>query len=140
MQSFIASRSPCPIGRASRILGDRWALLILREAFLGIDRFDAFMERLPISRAALTSRLKMLVDAGVLERDPPTGKRATYRLTDAGNDLFPTLTALRQWSDRWLFEAGHQPLPVRTRFGENVAPIMVTTASGRLVTAADRLL
>lgn len=138
MRSFTASRSPCPIGRASRVLGDRWALLVLREAFLGIDRFDGFMERLPISRAALTSRLKMLVDAGILERQPPTGKRATYCLTDAGQDLFPTLTALRQWSDRWLFEKGHKPLPLHTRFGEDIAPIIVTTHTGRPIKAADR--
>lgn len=138
MCSFAASRSPCPIGRASRVLGDRWALLVLREAFLGVDRFDTFMERLPISRAALTSRLKMLVDAGILERQPPTGKRATYRLTEAGEDLFPMLTALRQWSDRWLFDKGHKPLPLHTRFGEDIAPVIVTTRTGKLVKAADR--
>ena len=140
MRSFIASRSPCPIGRASRILGDRWALLILREAFLGVDRFDDFLARLPISRAILTARLKMLVDAQVLSRQPPSGKRAAYRLTEAGNDLFPMLTALRQWGDRWLFEPGHRPLPVRTRFGEDVAPVEVRTTGGRPVVASDRLL
>lgn len=138
MRSFTASRSPCPIGRASRVLGDRWALLVLREAFLGVDRFDAFMERLPISRAALTSRLKMLVDAGIMERNPPAGKRAVYTLTEAGEDLFPTLTALRQWADRWLFEKGHKPLPLATRFGEDIAPVVVTTHSGRPVRAGDR--
>lgn len=140
MRNFTASRSPCPIGRASRVLGDRWALLILREAFLGIDRFDAFLERLPISRAMLTSRLKMLTEAGVLERDPPEGKRAFYRLTEAGDDLFPTLTALRQWSDRWLFDEKHKPLPLHTRFGEDIAPVVVTTRTGKQVKAADRTL
>ena len=138
MPSYSASRSPCPIGRASRVLGDRWALLVLREAFLGVDRFDTFIERLPISRAALTSRLQMLVHAGIMERQPPTGKRATYRLTKAGEDLFPTLTALRQWADRWLFEEGHKPLPLHTRFDEDVAPVIVTTFTGRRIEAADR--
>lgn len=140
MRSFIASRSPCPIGRASRVLGDRWALLVLREAFLGVDRFDGFMERLPISRAALTSRLKMLADAGIIERQPATGKRATYRLTEAGEDLFPTLTALRQWSDRWLFEKDHKPLPLHTRFGEDIVPVVVTTRTGRRIEASDRII
>lgn len=103
MKSFTQSRSPCPIGRASRILGDRWALLILREAFLGVDRFDAFMERLPISRAALSSRLGILVESGVMERDPPEGRRAAYRLTEAGQALRPTYEAMRAWGDQWLF-------------------------------------
>jgi len=139
MRSFTASRSPCPIGRASRILGDRWALLILREAFLGVERFEDFLDRLPISRAVLTARLKMLVDAQVLSRDPPMGKRAAYTLTEAGNDLFPMLTALRQWGDRWLFEPGHRPLPIHTRFGEDVAPVEVRTTGGQPVSAADRV-
>ncbi len=103
MKSFTPSRSPCPIGRASRIVGDRWALLILREAFLGAERFEQFLDRLDISRAALTSRLGILVAAGVFERVPPEGKRAAYRLTDAGRDLRPTIEALRAWGDAWLF-------------------------------------
>ncbi len=140
MFKYIPSRSPCPIGRASRILGDRWAILILREAFVGVDRFEAFLDRLPISRAALTSRLKMLVDAGIVERDPPTGKRAVYRLTAAGEDLFTTITAMRQWGDRWLFDEGHNPQSLPTRFGEDIAPVTVTTRTGKAVKAADRLL
>ncbi|WP_229727036.1 winged helix-turn-helix transcriptional regulator [Sphingomonas alpina] len=84
-------------------MGDRWALLILREAFLGAERFEQFLDRLDISRAALTSRLGILVAAGVFERVPPEGKRAAYRLTDAGRDLRPTIEALRAWGDAWLF-------------------------------------
>ncbi|MGY4398851.1 DNA-binding HxlR family transcriptional regulator [Sphingomonas sp. UYAg733] len=103
MKSYQPSRSPCPVGRASRIIGDRWALLILREAFLGAERFDQFLERLDISRAALSSRLGILVAGGVLERVPPEGKRAVYRLTDAGQALKPTYEALRAWGDAWLF-------------------------------------
>jgi DNA-binding HxlR family transcriptional regulator len=132
------SRSPCPIGRAARILGDRWALLILREAFLGVSRFDGFLDRLPISRAMLTSRLRLLVSAGVLQRDPPQSKRAVYRLTPAGEDLFTTLTALRQWGDRWLFDAGHQPMPLMTQEGAVIAPVRVETLAGAPVAARDR--
>ena len=104
MKQYEPSRSPCPIGRASRILGDRWVLLILREAFLGADRFEVFMERLPISRAALSSRLTMLLDAGLLERDPPDAKRASYRLTLAGSELQPLYQEMAHWSTRHLFE------------------------------------
>lgn len=86
------------------MLGDRWALLIVREAFLGIERHDEFLSRLDISRAALASRLKLLVEAGVLERDPPAAKRAVYRLTEAGRDLAGTMGAMRDWGQRWLFD------------------------------------
>lgn len=102
MKAYIHSRAPCPIGRASRVLGDRWAMLILREAFLGVERFEQFLDRLDISRAALTSRLGILVAAGVFERVPPTGKRAAYRLTDAGRALGPTYEAIKAWGDAWL--------------------------------------
>lgn len=105
MAHYVPSRSPCPVGRASRVIGDRWVLLILREAFLGIERFDHFLERLPISRATLTARLAMMVDAGILDRDPPAAKRATYRLTAAGRALAPTYEAIKAWGDAWL------PLP-----------------------------
>src|SRR3546814_20424233 len=87
MKDYTPSRSPCPVGRASRLLGDRWVLLILREAFLGIDRFEDFMSRLDISRAALTSRLGWMVAPGVHERVPPPAKRAGYRLAQAGAAL-----------------------------------------------------
>lgn len=76
--------------------------MILREAFLGIDRFEDFMARLPISRAALTSRLQLLVAAGVMERRPPVGKRASYCLTPAGHALKPTYDAIKAWGEDWL--------------------------------------
>jgi DNA-binding HxlR family transcriptional regulator len=94
MKAYIPSRAPCPIGRASRVLGDRWAMLILREAFLGVEHFEHFL--------ALTSRLGILVAAGLFERVPPTGKRAAYRLTEAGRALGPTYEAIKTWGDAWL--------------------------------------
>ena len=106
MKSYVPSRAPCPIGRASRVLGDRWALLVLREAFLGIEHFEQFMERLPISRAALASRLRLLLEAGLLEREQPGARRSAYRLTAAGRALDPTLTAMRDWAEAWLPPSG----------------------------------
>jgi DNA-binding HxlR family transcriptional regulator len=102
MKDYVPSRSPCAVGRASRLLGDRWVLLILREAFLGVERFEDFIDRLAISRAALTSRLGWMVDAGVLERVPPEARRAAYRLTEAGHALQPTYQAIRAWGEEWL--------------------------------------
>ena len=104
MKQFEPSRSPCPVGRASRILGDRWVILILREAFLGATRFEEFLPNTGINRAALTTRLSALVDYGILERHPPTGRRAVYRLTEAGRDLAPMMGAIREWGDKWLLD------------------------------------
>ncbi len=108
MKSYQPSSAPCPIGRASRVLGDRWAMLVMREALLGVERFADFLERLPISRAALTSRLALLCEAGLLERDPPDAKRARYVLTQAGKDLQPVYVALGAWASDHLF-AGDEP-------------------------------
>jgi DNA-binding HxlR family transcriptional regulator len=102
MKEYAPSRSPCPIGRASRLLGDRWIILILREAFLGVDRFDAFVDRLGINRAALTSRLAWLVEAGLLAREPIGAKRGRYLLTDSGRALGPTYVAMADWATKWL--------------------------------------
>lgn len=110
MRQYLPSRSPCPIGRASRVLGDRWTLLILREMFLGCDRFEQFIERLSISRAALTSRLAILIEAELVQRDPPEGKRGRYVLTQAGEDLRPVYKVMADWALAHLFEGdGKRP-------------------------------
>lgn len=106
MRHFKPSRSPCPVGRASRILGDRWVILILREAFLGATRFEEFLPNTGINRAALTSRLAALVDHGILERHPADARRAAYRLTPAGRDLAPLMAAMADWGDKWLSPGG----------------------------------
>ncbi|MBD2842560.1 winged helix-turn-helix transcriptional regulator [Erythrobacter rubeus] len=112
MERFKRSHSPCPVGRASRILGDRWVILILREAFLGATRFEEFLPNTGINRAALTSRLAALVDHGIMERDPPDARKAQYRLTEAGRELAPVMAAMRDWGDRWMFaERGDERLP-----------------------------
>ncbi|MEM7701216.1 MAG: helix-turn-helix domain-containing protein [Pseudomonadota bacterium] len=106
MKSYRASRSPCPIGRAARVLGDRWIIMILREAFLGADRFEQFIERMGINRAALTSRLEILQEAGLMRRDPPEGKRARYVLTESGRALVPLYKEMADWGATHLYEDG----------------------------------
>jgi len=96
-------QKPCPIGRASSLLGDRWILLILREATLGSTRFDDFKERLGIADNILAARLRRLLDAGILVRVPYSDgrrRRHEYRLTQAGADLSPVLRALGEWGER----------------------------------------
>ena len=94
----------CSIARALELVGERWTLLIIRDAFLGLSRFDEFQESLGISRNVLTERLGRLVDEGILERvlyqEHP--KRYEYRLTTKGRDLHLALTGLRQWGDTYL--------------------------------------
>jgi len=109
MKTYTPSRAPCPIARAARLLGDRWVLLILRDAFLGAERFEEFIARLGINRAALTSRLAILQEAGLMVREPPQGKRARYLLTDKARALVPLYQQLGDWSAAHLFAEGERP-------------------------------
>jgi DNA-binding HxlR family transcriptional regulator len=96
----------CSIARALEIVGERWTLLIIRDVFLGIRRFDELQESLGVARNILTDRLNRLVGEGVLER-VPYGERPTryeYRLTAKGRDLNIALSGLRQWGDKYLSE------------------------------------
>lgn len=96
--------TPCSIARALSVVGDRWTSLIVRDAFLGIRRFDELQRSLGITRHRLVDRLERLVEEGVLERrkyqdNPP---RFEYRLTEKGRDLYPVILMLKQWGDRWM--------------------------------------
>jgi len=111
MKTYHPSRAPCPIARAARLLGDRWVLLILRDAFLGAERFEEFIERLGINRAALTSRLAILQEAGLLLREPPQGKRARYVLTEKARALVPLYGQMAGWSAEHLYAEGEAAPP-----------------------------
>lgn len=94
----------CSIARSLDVIGDRWSILILRDTFRGIRRFEEIRRDLNIPRAVLADRLATLVDTGVLEKrqylaHPP---RHEYRLTEMGRELSPVLVGLMQWGDRWL--------------------------------------
>jgi DNA-binding HxlR family transcriptional regulator len=95
---------PCSIARALEIMGDRWTILILRDVFRGLHRFDEFRRDLDIAKPVLADRLKRLVDAGVLMRVPyqQRPERFEYRLTPMGVELSPALVALMRWGDKWL--------------------------------------
>ena len=95
---------PCPIARAADLLGDRWTLLILRNATVGMTRFEAFKSDLGIADNILSARLGRLVDAGVLAKVPyrDNGRtRHEYRLTESGADVLPLLHALLRWGQRY---------------------------------------
>ena len=96
----------CSIARALEVVGERWTLLIVRDAFLGVRRFEEFQESLGIARNVLAERLNRLVEEGILERVPYSERpeRFEYRLTNKGRDLNISLVGLRQWGDKYLSE------------------------------------
>jgi len=104
----------CTIGRAMTILGEKWTVVVLREVFNGVRRFDDMRDRTGIPRQVLTNRLAMLVERGVLRRQPyrePGARlRYEYRLTEMGIDLYPVLVAVREWGDRYLADPEGPPL------------------------------
>ncbi|MEM6438513.1 MAG: helix-turn-helix domain-containing protein [Pseudomonadota bacterium] len=85
------------------VIGDRWTLLILRDCFSGVRRYEAFQKRLGITRHVLADRLRRLEAEGVLRRERYQERpaRDEYRLTEKGKALFPVLAALMEWADRW---------------------------------------
>lgn len=97
----------CSIARALEVTGERWTMLIVRDAVVGLTRFEEFQESLGIASNVLTNRLKLLCDEGVLERvaDPERPGRPKYVLTQKGRELGPVLFALMKWGDR------HYPTP-----------------------------
>ena len=104
----------CSVAQSLEEIGEWWTLLILRDAFLGITRFDDFASRLGIARNVLANRLDTLVAHDVLTRVPydEARGRVDYRLTDRGRALLPVLTALRQWGDEWILGKGNEPIVV----------------------------
>jgi DNA-binding HxlR family transcriptional regulator len=92
----------CSIARSLEVVGERWTLLVLRDAFLGVRRFDDFQRSLGIARNVLAERLARLVDEGVLERRryQERPERYEYRLTEKGVELWPVMVHLLQWGDR----------------------------------------
>ena len=88
----------CALARALEIIGERWTLLIVRDAFHGLTRYDECQASLGIATNGLGSRLRKLVEHGVLEQPEPRGP---YHLTDKGRDLYPVLVTLMAWSDRY---------------------------------------
>src|SRR5262249_36764751 len=103
MRAADLAEQNCSVARPAAVLGDGWILVILRQSFSGMKRFEDSQSSLGISRSLLSDRLGRLVDAGILRREPYKDEvrtRDRYRLTEMGLDLYPVLMALREWGDR----------------------------------------
>jgi DNA-binding HxlR family transcriptional regulator len=132
----------CGIKRALDVLGEKWTLLILREAIYGLRRFDDFARALNCGRGILSSRLKTLVQAKVLEKrsyvEPGNRERAEYHLTEKGRDLYPAMLALSQWSDRWdLPKAGPAARVVGKQTRRAVSVVMTSRTDAERLTMND---
>ncbi len=133
MQRKSFTEMTCPIARTLERVGEWWSILILRDAFAGVTRFDAFQQSLGIGTNTLTRRLNALVDSGLLQRraystSPP---RHDYVLTPRGQDFRPVLLAMLAFGNNHLTPDGQTVLIVDTETGEPADPIVVDRRSGQ---------
>lgn len=130
----------CPVARALDVIGDRWSLLIVRDAFDGLSRFGDFQASLGVARNILAARLKALVEEGVLKAQPASDGTAyqQYVLTPKGQTLFPVIVGLRQWGEGNLFRRGeHHSRLVEREGGKPVARLNVSNAQGQTLAFDD---
>lgn len=135
MQRTSFESMECSVARCLDVVGEWWSLLLVRDAMLGVTRFDDFQARLGISRNILTRRLSRLVDSGVFKRvqyseHPP---RSEYRLTAKGRDLWLVVTAMRQWGDRWATPAGSPVLVRHEGCGQIVTAVPACSGCGEVL-------
>lgn len=124
---------PCPVARTLDIVGDRWSLLIVRDAFDGARRFGDFQRSLGMARNILTDRLRKLVEADVLHLQAASDGTAyqEYVLTTKGESLFPLVVALRQWGEAHLFAPGERhSVLIDKRTGKPIAPMLPHAKDG----------
>jgi DNA-binding HxlR family transcriptional regulator len=128
----------CTIQRAVEEMGDRWTLILVRELFQGVRRFDDLTVRTAIPRQVLTARLKRLVESGILRREPyrEPGQRVRYeyRLTQKGLDLYPVLIALQQWGNQYLVDPDGPPVAFVHRGCDQPVDLVVRCHDGHEVT------
>ncbi len=134
------ANQPCSMARSLAVIGDRWTLMVLRDCFLGLRRFDDFQTSLGISRTIVTERLNALVDEGVLVRAPYQHRppRFEYRLTSKGLDLHPVVMAMVHWGDRYYAgEAGAPLIHTHRKCGHDFHPVQTCSECGEPVAARD---
>lgn len=130
----------CPVARALEVLGDRWALMILRDAFDGLRRFSEFQKNLGLAKNILATRLKLLLESGLLQLQPASDGSAykEYVLTDKGRSVFPIVVGLRQWGERFLFEPGEARSElIDSASGKPIETLLVRAQDSRVVGPED---
>lgn len=128
------STENCTVRRTLDLVGEKWSLLVLRDAMNGVRRFDDFRRHMGLSEAVLADRLRKLVAAGILDtvpyREPGSRTRHEYRLTSKGWDLWPAVIALKQWGDRYTADPEGPPLEVQHRDCDEPVEAVVVCAGG----------
>jgi DNA-binding HxlR family transcriptional regulator len=130
----------CSIARALSVVGDRWTMLVLREAFMRVRRFEDFLDATGAPRPLLSERLKTLVDNDVLERRQYSERpdRFEYRLTEKGRDLYPVVVSLLRWGDKWMSDEDVPPVELRHRTcGHAMVPELACPECGDWLEATD---
>jgi DNA-binding HxlR family transcriptional regulator len=130
----------CSIARAMEVVGDRWSILLLREAYYGTKRFDEFQYYLGVAPNILSARLKKFADLGMMSRVPlpDHGGRYEYVLTEKGRDFFPTYLALKKWGDHWLAEPEGPQVVFKDRSnGQPIEYPVLNSASGKPLQLED---
>ena len=126
----------CPVARTADLIGDRWSLLIIRDAMDGARSFTDFQQRTGIARNILTDRLRKLTTHGVIaQAEAHSGKRKLYALTGAGKDLFPVILTLRQWGERHAYDDGERHSILIGDNDVRVPEFMPTAADGAPLTS-----
>ncbi|HEY7813703.1 MAG TPA: helix-turn-helix domain-containing protein [Nakamurella sp.] len=142
-EALLWSVDNCTIQRSLDVMGDRWSLIVLREVFQGIRRFDDMTVRTAIPRQVLTDRLRRLVDDGILRREPyrvpGQRERHEYRLTDKGLELYPVLIALQEWGNRYLADPAGPPIEFAHRDCGEPVRLVVRCAAGHDVDASRQV-
>lgn len=130
----------CPLARTLAVIGDRWTMLIVREAFFGMRRYEDFQRYTGASPKVVADRLARLVEEGVLDRVPYQDRpvRHEYRLSEKGRDLYPAMLALSQWGNRWIGE-GFPPAvrAIHKPCGHRLRPKTVCAECGEPLEAHD---
>lgn len=132
MQRKSLEEMQCPIARSLERVGEWWSMLILRDAFAGLTRFDQFQKSLAIAPNMLTRRLGALVEEGLLERHLYCAKppRYEYRLTECGRDFRPVLLALLAWGNQHFAPEGASVVLVDSRTGAQAVPLLIDQVTG----------
>ncbi len=132
-------KDTCAVAAALSVVGDPWTLLILRDVFLGVRRFEDFRRGLGIARSVLSTRLKKLVEYGILRigTDHLSVGRRDYLITQKGADLFPILLALKAWGDVHLYGRGAEPHAAVHVCGHTIDPKFTCAACGEAVRFGD---
>ena len=132
--------SECPVARALEAIGDRWSLMIIRDAFDDVRRFSEFQKRLGVAKNILAARLKTLVEVGVFDICPASDGSAykEYVLTDKGREIFPIVVSMRQWGERYQFKP-HEARSVLldNTSGQPVMAMAVRSSEGQLLGPSD---